>query len=257
MKGKRRLRQCPRCRRFLKRRQKACSEAHRKAARRAAKRDSRIVAGSGTAGGLLPGRRELAARLAAERRLDLETFLADAAWLGIQLYDGRKPEVPRPAGAPEGASPEYAALLALHEARGTPPYRRMVERFAASQDGLARAYAKRWAGGSVDRDELEQAARLGLLEAIAHWTPKAARGGWQKHTFLWMRHAVQQLVHRHGLVREPVQVRLDRKAIERAQRQDPDLDDQQLAARTGLSLKRVRQARQAAPRAVFGDDEDT
>jgi hypothetical protein len=102
---------------------------------------------------------------------------------------------------------------------------------------------------------LEQAALLGLLEAIARWSPAKARGGWQKHAFLWMRHQVQQLVHRQGLVREPHQVHLDRKALERTLRREPELTDQELAARTGLSLRRVKLARAPAPRAVFDDDD--
>lgn len=250
------LRRCPRCRRFLRRRQRSCSKRCKNARLRAPKRLIRTDGGSGSAVTLPIGLQQLAARLAEERGTDPAELRALAERLGLELLDGRAPAVPPPPGTPAGASPEYAALLAIYNARGSAQHKHLVERFARQQAGLARAYAKRWAGGDLDRGDLEGAALLGLLEAIAHWKPAAARGGWQKHAFFWMRHVVQQLVHRQGLVREPVQVRLDRKALERALRQAPDLDDQQLAARTGLSLKRVQQARQAAPRAVFEEQDE-
>lgn len=187
--------------------------------------------------------------------MELLDLRALAERLGLQLLAGDKPDVPAPPGTPAGASAEYAQLLAIYRARGSAPHKHLVERFARAQAGLARAYAARWAGGAHAREDLEQAALLGLLEAIARWSPAKARGGWQKHAFLWMRHQVQQLVHRQGLVREPHQVHLDRKALERTLRREPELTDQELAARTGLSLRRVKLARAPAPRAVFDDDD--
>ncbi len=175
--------------------------------------------------------------------------------IGLQLLDGKKPEVPAAVAVPEGTTAEYAALLAIHEARGTPSYKRQVERFAESQTGLARAYARRWAGAAVPREDLEQAAVVGLLVAIGKWTPVRARGGWQKLAFWWMQDSVQQLVYGKELVREPAEVRRDRKTIERALRGAPDLTDQQLATQTGLTIKRVARARLPAPRLVF--DEET
>lgn len=152
-------------------------------------------------------------------------------------------------------TPEYSALLAIHEARGTPAERALVQKFVASQQGLVEAYATRWQGDDVQREDLIQQALLGLLEAVSRWHPARAQSGWQRYAFHWMRHSLQQLVHNHVLVRESREVRLDRRRVERVLATAPDLEDAELAQRTGLSLARVLAARCPQPRVVLEEGE--
>ena len=222
------MRQCPRCRRFLRRRQRACSRACKQASYRHRRTNGRGVTAQP------PGIQQLTARLAQERGADPAELRALAERLGLQLLDGRRPEVPE-----VSREQQLARLCAL---RGTPAYASAVQRFAARNIGLAKDYARRWACDSIPQAELEQQAMIGLLEAVAAWDPTRTTA-FSSYALPKMRNALQRYVQKKlPMVHVPRNVLDDRRLVERAQRQAPDAGPAALARASGLSEERVRRA---------------
>lgn len=232
-------RRCPRCSRWLRRRQRACSEAHRKAAKRAAQRDSRTVAGNRTAVTLPIGLQQLAARLAEERGTDPVELRGLAERLGLALLDGRKPEVPEPS-----QEQQLARLCAL---RGTPAYNRAAQRFILRNLPLAKSYARRWAREGIDQEELEQQATIGLMQAVEAWDP-GRKTAFSSYAIPKMRHAVSRYVQKKlPMVHVPQNVLADRRLVERVRRKQPGASPAELARAAGISEDRVRRALGANP----------
>lgn len=180
-------RQCPRCQRWLRSRQRACSRACKKAIERARKRPGLTIAEVAPAAPLPAGLQQLAERLAAERMAEVAEIRALAERLGLQVLDGRKPEVPV-----ESSEEQLARICAL---RGTGAYGRAVKRFAAAHYGMARDYARRWRTESIKQADLEQTAMLGLLEAVKHWDPTKARA-FSTYCMFKMQAALQSFVRK-------------------------------------------------------------
>ncbi len=238
MKGKRPLRQCPRCRRFLKRRQKACRPC-KWAHWSARKRLSRTVAQNVGAVTLPIGLQQLAARLAEERGTEPAELRALAERLGLALLDGRKPEVPEPS-----QEQQLARLCAL---RGTPAYNRAAQRFILRNLPLAKSYARRWAREGIDQEELEQQATIGLMQAVEAWDP-GRKTAFSSYAIPKMRHAVSRYVQKKlPMVHVPQNVLADRRLVERARRKQPGASPAELARAAGISEDRVRRALGANP----------
>jgi len=141
------------------------------------------------------------------------------------------------------------ALRRLERLRGKRGYASALQFFVASQRGLAVAFARRWTGKGAEREDVLQAAQLGLCVAASRWTEAASNGGWTSYAIACMRYEVQTEVR---LAQAMPPSHHAAQALSALAGLPEGLTDEEAADRAGVRLSLVRVARQT-PRRVAAD----
>lgn len=155
---------------------------------------------------------------------------------------------------------EQGELVELAEISRLPTGRereRRVNNFVARRERLVRYIARQWEGAG-DKDDVEQAVRWGLWDAVRRWDPDRAKsfGGW---AVTQVRARIKTLRLAQPLVRIPES---DLKTLRLLRKVHPDLGTASIAELvrlSGLSETNVRIALEQAARprgAVALEDSD-
>jgi len=137
----------------------------------------------------------------------------------------------------------FHLLCQIQKARG-PARDRLLGRLWVLEhwDRRIAALAKRWQQDDLPLDELIQAGRLGLLEALARFDRRRGGKGWHAYAYQWIGKALERTVRAAGpiVLETEHEIRLYRKVSKhlRAGLTDP----QEIAQRTGLTPAQVKGA---------------
>lgn len=153
----------------------------------------------------------------------------------------RAQAMPGPGPAP---STERAALMALRAAQTPAQAQRATGVLCQAWAGRVRALASAWTGPGLDLDDLAQAGTVGLLRAARDADLDRTDQEWTAYAYAHVRKEVERLSRRQGrAVIESEQERRHASTVGKALARDPDLSDQDLSERLGLTQAQVQRAR--------------
>lgn len=134
---------------------------------------------------------------------------------------------------------DHGVLTRIHAETDPARRKRLVQAFSQQKLGMAHAFARRWRSAGQDHRDIEQAAVLGLLVAIAHFDP--ARGtGFSSYAHRAMATTILRgPIASQSLVHVPRTVREYRRRVDAAIRSGASLDEAELARVTGLTADQV------------------
>lgn len=141
-------------------------------------------------------------------------------------------------------SPDRAALQALRASAGPAQAKRATAALCSLWEGRIRALAKAWTCSGLDLDDLCQAGALGLLRAAQTADPTRSDPEITAFLYSHVRKELERLSRRQGrIVVESEHERRQAGRVGRALAKDPDLTDQALSERLGLTQTQVQRAR--------------